>query len=395
MVNADEESEELVSIPKDSEKRSAQMKETSVAPGSTATFNFTVTATMNGGLAQFDMSPVFDGTEKTLHYMDLGLYVNKPSLNFDVKSEDVPDALKPGETAEVTIKIKNEGTLTWEKEGDYAVTLVQSGSSDLVEETTLASLEEDSVEVGETATFTFTITAPETGGNYTLYYYPQMENSNAQAASSGQISVQVADSDEDAVISETFEDLTFEPGEKKTVWIKVKNTSVSSWSSSGSNPFSLSFTEPSGLSTTTPKIAFKNLPTGASSKIYFSITAPDEAGTYTLEIRPRLGSTNLTTNPYELELTVEEEEELSFEKPDYENPIRIKLTPDDEVGTPIVTSKSSFALYDDEELIEVFSSSSRVRTTYVDGSFWITFGSNKWTLEGPVHASGRGWHRKY
>ena len=383
VVNADSESEDFAIIPKDSKKRTAQMKETSVKPGSTASFTFIVTAARNGGLAQFDMSPVFNGTEKTQHYMDLGLFVNKPTLDFDVQSEDVPEALKPGQSEEVTIKIKNEGTLTWEKEGDYAVTLVQSGSSDLVEDTTLASPEEDSVAPGESATFKFIITAPETGGNYTLYYYPQMTNSNAEAASSGQISVQVSDAEEDLVISDAFSDLTFEPGEKKTVWIKVKNTSVTTWSQTGSKAFGLAFTKPSGLTTGTPKISFKNLPVGASFKIYFSITAPDEEGSYTLEIRPRLGQANLSTAAYKMKITVEAEE-LSFDKPDYENPIRIKLTPEGGVGTPVVTSKSTFALYDDDELIKTFSANSRVRSTYSGGSFVITFGSAKWTLDGPA-----------
>ncbi len=376
-VNANSEADELISIPKDSQKRTALMKETSVKPGSSATFSFKVESNMNGGLASFDMAPVFNGTKKTTHTMDLGFYVELPTLDFSVSSSDAPSSLKPGESKTVTIKLKNTGNLTWEKSGDYAVKLVKSGTSSLTNATTLASLKETSVKPGSSGTFEFTIKAPTTGGTYTLYFSPSMSNSNAVVTGSGQISVKVSETTEDAMITNKSTDWDFAPGETKSVWLQIKNTGSSKWSSTGSKAFKLVFTKPTGFTISTPKIGFQTLSSGTSSKLYFNVTAPTTAGTYEIGVRPRLGSSNLTTSAYTIKVTVGSTG--SQEQVSYEDPIRIKLTPDNGVGTPILTSTSNFAAYDDTKLLKVFSANSRVRVTDTDGSFKLTSGSGEWT----------------
>ena len=278
VVNTDTEADKIVTIPKDSKKHTAEMKESSVAPGKTATFSFTVKATDEGGLAHFETTPVFNGTKKIDQYMDLGFYVEV------------------------------------EKKTDVSV--------------------------------------------------PEEED------------------DDEGIIRDEYDDLSFDPGEKKYVWVQVKNTSDTSWTSSGSKAFTLAFTQPKGMETGKATAAFQTLKPGASSRVYFSITAPDELGDYELSIRPRLGSSNLTTNAYTMNITVAGD--AAFETVDYENPIRIKLTPDNEVGTPTVTSTSIFALYDDDELLKVFDANSRVRVTTGTSNFTVSSGSNKWTVDGAV-----------
>ncbi len=283
VVNANTEADKIITIPKDSKKHTAEMKESSVAPGKTATFTFNVKSTDVGGLAHFEATPVFNGEEKIDQYMDLGFYVEVE-------------------------KKKTTNTSSDEEE------------------------EED---------------------------------------------------EEEEVIRDEYDDLTFEPGEKKYVWVQVKNTSEKNWTSKGSSPFSLAFTTPKGVSTGKATAAFQTLKPGSSSRVYFTITAPDEAGDYDISVRPRLGNSNLTTKAYTLNITVAGAEE-SFEVTDYENPIRIKLTPDNEVGSPIVTSTAAFALYDDEELLKVFEKDSRAKVTAGDGEFTVSSGSNKWTVDGAV-----------
>lgn len=278
IVNADEEADTVITIPKDSKKRSASMNESSVRPEGTATFSFTVTATEEGGLATFDATLMFNGEEKSSHYLNLAFYV-------EVGEEDSKD--------------------------------------------------EDSEQ--------------DTG-------------------------------DDDNVVVGHYDELDFNPGESKYVWVQVKNTSEETWSTSGDIPFSLVFTEPKGLSTGEPHTAFRNLNPGVTSKVYFELTAPEEEGEYILSIRPRLGSSNLTTEAYEITITVREQDE--FEEENFEDPIRIKLTPDNGIGAPIVSSKSVFAFYDDDELVEVFPENSRVRITPDEDAFAVTAGSEKWTVQG-------------
>lgn len=277
LVEGEDESEDIISISKDSKNRVASMKESSVKPGSTATFAFSAEATDEGGLAEFEMIPVFNGSEESEQFMALGFYVDAPK---STKSSDESDS-----------------------------------------------------------------------------------------------------SSDDASVTEVLTDLNFEAGETKVVGLKIKNTSKDTWSSTGDDAFTLAFSGENGLSAVFSRATFKSLGAGASTKVYFKVTAPDEAGTYTLEVRPRLGSTNLTTKAYELDITVSSSD---FEETEYENPIRIKLTPDEGVGEPVITSETTFALYDDEELIKTFSANSRVRVIDDEGSYTVTSGSLKWTLDGPV-----------
>lgn len=286
VVNADSEADQIVTIPKDSKKRTAMMKENSVAPGKTASFNFTVSAKNKGGLAYFEAAPVFNGNEKSKDYMELGFYVEVSKKSSSSSSLDDDE--------------KNAGD---ERKGD------------------------------------------------------------------------------DALVIGSFADLNFQPGETKYVWIQVKNNSDSVWNTTGSKAFSLAFTKPKGMETGTPFISFKSLKPGSSSRIYFNLIAPNEEGDHELSIRPRLGGTNLSSSAYDLKITVGGGEEFTSE--DYENPIRIKLTPDNEVGTPIVSSKTAFAVSAGEELLKVFDANARVRVKPGSTSI-ITSGSEKWTTSEPV-----------
>ncbi|QQR54803.1 N-acetylmuramoyl-L-alanine amidase [Candidatus Peregrinibacteria bacterium] len=377
-VDANSESDSLVEIPQDSSKRTALMKESSVKPGGTATFSFKVSAKNNGGLASFDVSPVFNGKEKSTQKMDMAFFVEAPTLDFTVQSSDAPSSLSPGATATVTVTLKNTGNLTWENSGDSAVTLVKNGASSLSDKSTLATLKESEVKPGKTGTFVFSIKAPSKAGNYALYFSPSMKNSNAKAGGSGQIKIKVTESTEKALIVGASSDLNFAPGEEKMLWVQIKNTSGASWPTTGSSAFNLALSKPSGFTIDTPKIILKTIGNEVSTKIYFNVTAPQKAGTYTLSLEPKLGSKNLLSKAYTLSLLVEE----SATAIQYENPIRIKLTPDNEVGTPILTADSSFSLYSDETFLKTFNAGTRVKITPAsDGSFTVSSGLSKWTAK--------------
>lgn len=282
VVNANSGADKVITLPKDSQKRTATMKETSVAPGKSATFTFTATATQVGGLVHFEAVPVFNGTSKSDQVMDLGFYVEVE-------------------------KKKNT-----------------SSSS----------------------------------------------NSSSSSSSS------------QSVITGAYTDLTFDPGEKKYVWVQVKNTSTTTWHTTGSKPFTLAFTKPQGMETGTPFMSFKSIKPGSSSRVYFNLTAPTKEGEYDLTIRPRLGSSNLTTSAYTLTITVGAAEAVESEE--YENPIRIKLTPDNAVGEPIISSASAFNVYAGDKLLDSFSANSRVRVKDDKGTYTVSSGSKKWTVTDPV-----------
>lgn len=370
---ADEDSKKILSF------ETAKMKESSVAPGQTASFTFDVKSGLYGGIASFDLSPVFNGTEKTLNYIDLAAFVEKPSLGFSVVSSDYDSLLKANQSGKVTLKLKNTGNIAWKNSGDSKVTLVSSGSSQLTGSKTLATLKESSVELGKTGTFEFNIKAPSSGGNYTLYYLPSMASSNANTKTTGTITVKVTSSTEDASVVDASTDTTFEAGEKKVLSITIMNNGNTTWTS---DKFEVGVTHSGTMTISKPALTVKTLGSGKSAKINFSITAPTTKGDYSIYLRPRYNKSNLTKNAYVLKITVGSSSDAA-NTASYENPIRIKLTPDTEID-PILSSTSSFSVYDNKTLLKNFSTNSRVRVTENGEKFDVTSGSYKYTVSGPV-----------
>lgn len=374
---SDDESKKILTLS------SAMMNETSVAPGKTATFTLDVTAGLYGGLANFDLSPVFNGSKKVRNYIDLSAYVERPLLKFSVSSSDITSKiLKPGESANVTVKLKNTGNLTWSNSGTNAVTLEQSGDSKLVSSDKLASLKETTVAPGSTGTFEFKITAPSSGGNYSLYYVPAMSNSNAAVKSSGTISVKVTSTTQDATLSDAGNDTDFTPGEKKTFSLNITNNTSKTWTSSSTNKLTFGVTKSGNMTVSDPKLSVNSLGSGRSAKITFTVTAPTTPGEYTIYLRPRIDKKNVTSSAYTIKITVADED-VDTNTSSFTNPIRIKLTPDTAI-TPILTSSSSFSVYDNTTLLKNFSANNRVRVAQSGDKFVVSSGSYKTTVSGPV-----------
>ncbi|MBU0982184.1 N-acetylmuramoyl-L-alanine amidase [Patescibacteria group bacterium] len=379
-VNADTEAEKSLTVAKDEQKSVARMKESTVTPGQTATFTFQVKGNTTGGLVNLDMTPIFNGTEKTTHYMDLGAYVTNPLLKYSVASTQVSSGvLKPGESTKVIIKLKNTSTLTWNNSGTNKVTLRDSGDSALVSSSTLATLKETEVKPGGTGTFEFTIKAPSSGGTYTLYFAPDMSGAGAITTSSGRLSIEVVGGTQDANIIGASTDLNFKPGENKAVYLQIQNSSRTTWTKTN---FDVSVTKPSSVSMTTPKLSVLSLAPGRSAKIFFSITAPETAGEYTISLRPRLNKQNLTSSSYALTFTVENGSTTPISQ-EYENPIRIKLTPNEQT-TPVLSSNTAFSIYDNQTLLKTFPAQSRIRITRDGSNFILSSGLYRSTATGPL-----------
>lgn len=362
----------------------AKINESKIKPGEIATFTVTLASALNGGLVNFDVTPVFNGTEKVLNYLDLAAFVSRPLLKFDISSAKADITLmKPGASSKVTVKLKNTGNLTWKNSGDNKVLLKQSGSSSLISSSTLATLKESSIKAGETGTFEFTITAPKTGGKYSLYYAPEMENSNAIVSTAGTLTVTVTSTTSDADITETSSDLTFKSGEKKSFWLKITNYSNTTWKSSGTNGLTLGLTKNSSITTSEPKLATASLAPGKSAKMNFTITAPSRTGTYTIYVRPRVNGKNLLKEAYSVKITVANSSSESAYTSEYTKSFRVKLTPDSAI-VPILTSSADFSVYDNTTLLKTFTANSRVRVAQSGDKFSVTSGSYSWTATGPV-----------
>ncbi len=386
-------SELLNQVEFGSASKLATLTESSVAPGRTGTFSFTLTGGYEDALTNLEVIPIFNGSKKSTQIMDIGVFVERPEMDFSVLSSNLAKSLKTNEEVSVTLKLTNDGNAIWTNTGQGQTTLVTTASSSLVSSSTLATLTESSVKPGGTGSFTFKLTAPSKAGSHTLYVAPTMAKVNPLSKGSTQLKVKVADtstsssSTDDASVTQSSGDLSLQPGESQLAWVQVKNISSKTWSTSGDKAFSVVVTSSGGVEVSTPKVRVKSLSPKTSTKVYFTVTAPTEEGDYKLSIRPRLGSTNLTSSASTMKVAVSK---IDWAAATQENPIRIKLTPDEGVGTPILTSANAFALYDDLTKLRTFEATSRVRVTPANGQFTVSSGSLSWTAKGPLRFISNG-----
>lgn len=386
-VNANREADELASIVKDNQKRVARMKESSVAPGKTATFTFDVTGKARAGLAYFDMVPVFNGTSKSDTLMELGVYVEAANFDFSVSKIDAPTTLKTGASASVTVSLKNTGGVTWTNNGSNKVTLKRSGTSTLTTVDTLATLKESSVAPGRTGTFTFNITGPSKQGSTSLNFKLFMPDTNLESKSSGKFSVTVGSTSTapntgsaSGILLEAASIPSFKPGETLPLWIRIQNNSSTRWQGSD---VSLALTAPNGFTLSNVRMGLRSLGPNMATRINFSITAPQKEGTYTLAVQPKLGQKALLASPYAFTILVDGTASAPSPTRPSEDAIRIKLTPDNSVVSPQVTSNKAFALSDGTKTIADLAAGTQVTVEKASDKYRVTAGRNSWIFTKP------------
>ncbi|MFA6425117.1 MAG: NBR1-Ig-like domain-containing protein [Phycisphaerae bacterium] len=91
--------------------------------------------------------------------------VAKPDKGARIISHDIPSVVSAGSVFTVHITVRNEGTTTWTQATNFKLGAVDN--SDPFAATRQLLGPSDSIAAGQTKTFTFTMTAPNTPG----YYY--------------------------------------------------------------------------------------------------------------------------------------------------------------------------------------------------------------------------------
>lgn len=149
-----------------------------IAPGATKTFTFNVTAPTTAGSYNFQWRMVHDmvawfGASTT----NLVIPVTAPAAyDAEFVSQTVPSVLVTGQTAQVSITMRNTGTNVWTAANDYKL-----GSQNPQDNATwgvgrLSLLPSDSISTNATKTFTFNIVAPAYAGTYQFQWKMLREN---------------------------------------------------------------------------------------------------------------------------------------------------------------------------------------------------------------------------
>ncbi len=138
-----------------------------VRPGSEYTFNFTMTAPVGAGTYTTDWRMVRDGVTwfGATHTEQVTVTGGGPSDHAQYISDTIPGNMTPGQTIQVDVTFKNNGTTTWTKAAGYKLGAV--GDSDPFAATRHELNEGESISPGSQRTFTFTFTAPGTADTYT------------------------------------------------------------------------------------------------------------------------------------------------------------------------------------------------------------------------------------
>ncbi|MFA5821394.1 MAG: peptidoglycan recognition family protein, partial [Candidatus Gracilibacteria bacterium] len=114
---------DIVTFPSAKGVELARMKESSVKPGDTATFNFQVKAGKKGETVYMNIAPLVNGTRKISDYIVLPVAVQQSDFKYEFIDSKFPATMAPDTTFDAWVKLKNTGNTTWRKTGENTVLL--------------------------------------------------------------------------------------------------------------------------------------------------------------------------------------------------------------------------------------------------------------------------------
>jgi len=110
----------------------SDLKENSVAPGKTGTFEITIEGGYYAGNYSFEVAPVVNGRYKVSRSsVDVEFAVEQPNLAYEVVQQVLPSGtVFRGEKLEAAVHLKNTGNVVWKNYGDNQITIGTSGPRD-------------------------------------------------------------------------------------------------------------------------------------------------------------------------------------------------------------------------------------------------------------------------
>lgn len=294
----------------------AAMQQASVAPGSNATFVFTVTApppgTYHEGFIIYadnyafmnDVNLAFDITVPP-DYVDQA--VSQSSTVGGVTSSTSSLTMAEGQTASLTFTVKNVGTKTWTNSGPNPVRIAswpylrqsQFRDGSWIGPYTPATLQQASVAPGSNGTFTFTARAPATAGTYHEGFLIYTEGLAFMNDVNLAFDITVPPDYQADTVSQSWSTggsshsgntVTIAHGAAGQLTIVLKNTGSATWTNSGNDPVRLAtwpfwrsspFADNTWAGPYTPTaLQESSVAPGANGTFIFHITAPSSTGSY-------------------------------------------------------------------------------------------------------------------
>ncbi|VAW86753.1 hypothetical protein MNBD_GAMMA16-819 [hydrothermal vent metagenome] len=202
-------------------------------------------------------------------------------------SQLVPDLVNPGETFKVVIQFKNTSTQTWNSSSSYTLKAISPLSKKVWGKQQISFPQSAHVPPGETASFVFTLTAPQQSGAYDFNWRMHHRSQGGFGESNPSTQIQVGR--RAAVFSDDYDsefiaqsiDQVMMVNENYEVSVIYKNTGNTIWTAR--NVFLMSRNPPNNLTWLVDRIDFsekEQTQPGSFKTFKFIIRAPSEADAY-------------------------------------------------------------------------------------------------------------------
>ena len=258
----------------------------SVAPGTSVTFSFNITAPTAAGsynmqwqMAQNGVGLFGDASP------NIPMIVTAPPVNAATfVSQSVPASLTPGQSSAVTITLRNSGSTTWTTAANYRLASQNPADNNTWGFNRVAL--PASVAPGGTVTFSFNVTAPTAAGTYNSQWRLIQDGVGLFGDATPNVSVTVVAAAVNAAVFVTQSVATaMTTGQTSTVTVTMRNSGTTTWTTSGN--YRLASQNPAD--NTTWAINRVALPAavapGASVTFSFAAKAPATAGNYSFQWR--------------------------------------------------------------------------------------------------------------
>ena len=249
-----------------------------VAPGASATFNFSVTAPTAVGIYNFQWRMVQDVVEW------FGAYTENVAIRDGVNdavfvSQSVPSTMTPGQPVAVSVTMQNTGNTTWTPGGQYRL-----GAQNPEDNTTWGTARVElpnSVTPGETVTFNFSVTAPATIGTYNFQW--QMVEEFVEWFGAAGTNVAVKDGVNNAAFVSQSALAATAPGQTFPVSVTMRNTGTTTWAATSLYRLGSQNAEDNNTWGVNRIELPSNVAPGESTTFNFNVTAPARVGVYNFQ----------------------------------------------------------------------------------------------------------------
>ncbi|QQR54428.1 N-acetylmuramoyl-L-alanine amidase [Candidatus Peregrinibacteria bacterium] len=286
-----------------------------VQPGGHASIDLSLNSGWTPGLTVFKITPHWNGREADAPFL-VPVFVQEPFVNFELVDLNFDQVTELGHTVHVTAELENNGNVTWNAPShpESAVLLgqvdnTQVGLDDPYLTTKTLATPSQTVAPGESITVEWDILVDENLANGQLYFHAEMPGVEGSVSSRlHHLTLWTNPENQELTVVDKGSAQIFQAGKTVGGWIQFTNHTDQTLNLADNDLTWAATVTSEGLPVSSDLetiFALETLEAGMSTRVYFHLTAPDEAGEYQIEWIPMQGGFSLWTTPLIYDFAVE------------------------------------------------------------------------------------------